>query len=136
MGETIHALRSERGISQKDLARELQTTRQVVIKWEQKQQPDRQSRAKLAAFFGVPPETFTLEGAALALQEKLATFETRLEGVERATQPDEEALRLLAQMIREMRTVQDAEVAAQEAARDAILESLRAIEARLEQGGS
>lgn len=119
VAERVAALVDRFGSDDK-LASELGTTRQRVIAWRMGEAvPGRRNAERLAELEGTDVESWPYRGRRPP-----------------PTQPDEEAVALLVQMIREMRDVQDAEVASQEAAREAILRSLRSIEARLRQLGS
>jgi transcriptional regulator with XRE-family HTH domain len=46
-------LRTQRGLSQEDLARELRVTTRIVQRWEKGERPSRKNREDVAAFFGV-----------------------------------------------------------------------------------
>lgn len=80
--DLIRRLRTERKLSQKDLAAELKTTRHVVLRWEGGQEPDFESARKLGAFFGLPPERFFTPRPARA--DRLAAIEGRLDRLEAA----------------------------------------------------
>lgn len=63
IGERIHSLRKERGISQEELAGSIHVSRQAISKWEQDLAvPDTSNLLKLCTFFDVTMDDLTGEG--------------------------------------------------------------------------
>jgi putative transcriptional regulator len=84
LGENIKNLRKEKGISQQDLAVQLNVVRQTISKWEQGLSvPDAEMLLRIADFFGVSSakllgETMTPSSQASDIAESLAKINIQL----------------------------------------------------------
>lgn len=68
ISEKIVLLRKKKGISQEELANELNTSRQAVSKWENNQSlPDLEKLTDLSKYFGVTTDYLISDGSAAAI---------------------------------------------------------------------